>query len=391
MPPAPDQRPRRRWPYYLLACCLLAAGLLAYLGYRGLQPSRNLRAIFQPPFDGRQQANILVLGEDSADQVHRSDTLLVAAVDLEGKRLAAFSVPRDFRVRIPGHGLQKINAAYSLGGVELTRDTLQTALELPIHYYVLVNVAALRQLVDAMGGVMINVDKRMYYRDRSQHLLINLRPGLQRLSGAQAEGFVRYRHDALGDLKRIQRQQLFLKAVLEQVFTPGKVRRLPAVLNAFLKVVQTDLTLRDLEAIKQLASEVRTQEITTATLPGTPTTVAGISYLEPDWAGCRETVEQVLHGAKAVVAVLNGTDQEGLAARVAEYLAKEGYRINVVANAGQRAEQTQLLAYRKPDSAYEIRALLGYGEVVASTAPSEGGADIALVLGADARLPEQGE
>jgi len=386
-PPARPPR-RRRWPFYLVAALLLgAAAAFAYLSFLGMRPAQNLRSIFVPPFAGRPAVNILVLGADAAGEVRRSDTIIVAHVNLEQKRLAAFSVPRDFRVEIPGHGVQKINSAYSLGGVDLTRRTVESAFQLPIHYYVLVSTSGLRRLVEAMGGVMINVDKRMYYRDRSQGLLIDLRPGYQRLSGAQAEGFVRYRHDALGDLKRIERQQLFLKAVLAQALQPSKLRRMPAMLRAFTRAVQTDLTLRDLEATNRLAQELSGTDLPTATLPGTPVTVRGISYLEPDWAACRETISQVLHGSKALVAVLNGTGQEGQAAQVASRLEAQGYAIEAVGNAVAPAERTQIIAYRKPDSARQIQRILGFGEVIASPGGGTGGADVTVVLGADALGP----
>lgn len=382
------QRGRFRWLYYVVVA-LLVAGIatFGYLSYRGFQPGRNIASVFEPPFGGRQQVNVLVLGQDNAGQVRRSDTMMVFTVDLPNKRLAGFSVPRDFRVEVPGHDTEKINAAFSLGGKDLAKATLESTLGVTLDYYVLVDVAGLRKLVDAMGGVVIDVDRRMHYRDRSQDLLIDLRSGRQRLNGRQAEGYVRFRHDALGDLKRIQRQQAFMKAVMAQLLQPDKIVRFPAMLDAFMAAVKTDLTVRDLQAIKDVAQAQEGRPIEMKTLPGTPVNLHGISYLEPDWPACRELVGQIMHGWKALVTVLNGTTREGLGAAVADRLLEAGYRIEMVDNASQPVSVTKIIAYHKPESAHQIQKLLGYGEVVESGQPGPGvGADITVLLGEDARV-----
>jgi len=391
MPRSQQRAPRHLHPglVVLIAVVVACSGsAILYLVFAGGRSSaRQIESLFTPPFGGRQQVDILVLGEDDSGEVRRSDTIIIAHLDLAQKRIAMVSVPRDFRVDMPGHGTQKVNAAFSLGGLDLTRATLERNLGIVLPYHVVITVSGLRRLVDAMGGVTINVDKRMHYRDRSQNLLIDLHPGVQRLNGRQAEGYVRFRHDALGDLKRIERQQRFLKAVAQQLLQKDNLLRLPALLQAFRKLVKTNLTVGDLQAVKQLAEEGAAQGLVAETLPGTPVNVKGVSYLEPDWPACREQIQHVFYGSKALVAVLNGTTVPGLAASVSQSLDEGGYTVETVANAPEQAERTQIIAYRKAESAYQIRKLLGYGEVIESPEQGAGGADITVILGRDAFVP----
>ncbi|MEM9246406.1 MAG: LCP family protein, partial [Cyanobacteria bacterium P01_F01_bin.153] len=137
----------------------------------------------------------------------RSDTLLVARLNPREKLTTVLSVPRDTLVTIPGHGRQRINQANALGGPALVSKTLQENLgDLPIDRYVRINTLAFRELIDLLGGVEIFVPRPMEYTDRTQGLEIQLTAGWQTITGDQAEQFVRYRGDGLGDIGRVQRQ-----------------------------------------------------------------------------------------------------------------------------------------------------------------------------------------
>ena len=110
--------------------------------------------------------NIVVMGCDiRKDDAGRSDTLFVVMMDKSDKKAALLSVPRDTRVNIKGHGWDKINSAFAYGGHKLTQETVQDFLGIKLHNYVVVDFQGFKGLVDAVGGVDINVEKRMYYYD----------------------------------------------------------------------------------------------------------------------------------------------------------------------------------------------------------------------------------
>ncbi|MBQ0055756.1 MAG: LCP family protein, partial [Synergistaceae bacterium] len=164
---------------------------------------------------------MLVLGEDDVEGSKRSDTILFVTVELDDKCVKVLALPRDTRVEIPGHGTHKLNSSFAYGGVELLKTTVENYLKEPILYYVVVNYDNFPKLVDAFGGVDIDVKKRMRYVDRAGHLDINFQPGMQHMDGKNALLYVRFRKDAQGDIGRVQRQQQFIKALLKKAYSPA--------------------------------------------------------------------------------------------------------------------------------------------------------------------------
>jgi LCP family protein required for cell wall assembly len=199
------------------------------------------------PFGASSSITLLALGADQgADGPARSDTVLVARVDLgEPFQVRAAAVPRDTRVRVPGHGRHRINAAMAMGGPTLTRRTITDNFDLPIDRHVVISSQAMGKLVDALGGVTIQVPRRMYYEDKAQKLLIDLQPGLQRLNGAQAVQYLRWRGDGLGDLGRIARQRELLKCLARDAAQPARILCWPRLLSVARAELQTDLSLHE--------------------------------------------------------------------------------------------------------------------------------------------------
>ena len=384
-----EARSRRRAPKWLVALLVILAlgavcviGGLLFLQGRGLRPIQQAASLFSAPFGGKQQAHILILGVDSESEPRRSDTMLVATIDVPRERVSLVSIPRDFRVEIPGHGVQKVNAAYSLGKVNLAREVAEQTVGLPMDYYVKITVPALVRLVDALGGVEIDVEKRMRYRDRSQRLAIDLQPGMQTLNGEQAMGYVRFRMDALGDLTRIQRQQKFLKAVAEQGVRPQNLVRLPRLIDLFVKAVDTNLTVGDLRALEGFAKKLGPGAIHCATLPGTPVTVKGISYLEPDWLAVPKVVADVVLGKPAVVEVVNSSGNEEAAVDAARRLEEDGCKVLHVAEGEGHPTATRVIDhFGLPDKAKELAELVNTHWVV--QAKDGGDVDFTVVVGAD--------
>ncbi|HEX6021951.1 MAG TPA: LCP family protein [Solirubrobacter sp.] len=156
----------------------------------------------------------------------RSDTILLVRVDPDTKRIAVMSLPRDLKVKIPGAGTNKINAAYEIGGPRKTTLTVQrlfedaTGEEFPIHGVINVNFGGFRRAVNYIGGVYVDVDRR-YYNDNSTagpgeaYATIDIQPGYQKLKGQDALDYVRYRHGD-NDFYRASRQQDFLRQISRQ-------------------------------------------------------------------------------------------------------------------------------------------------------------------------------
>jgi LCP family protein required for cell wall assembly len=226
-------------------------------------------------FPGKRKLTILVVGADEnrdnrkrvVDSMARTDTILVAQVDFVNQRINALSIPRDTLVRIPRHGWGKINSAHALGGPRLLVETVSNLLgNLQIDHVVIVSYKAFEEAIDALGGVTIEVEKRMYYRDNWGDLHVDLQPGVQRLNGYQALGYVRYRHSD-SDFHRIERQQKFMRAVTERLKDPSVWMRVPQVLAAGLRHTRTTMEFEQLFALALFARQLSDEQIRTETLP----------------------------------------------------------------------------------------------------------------------------
>jgi LCP family protein required for cell wall assembly len=231
--------------------------------------------------------NIVVMGCDARPKdgdVGRSDTLFVVMLDPKSKDASLLSIPRDTRVHIKGHGYDKINHAYAYGGHKLTVDTVEEFLGIRVDNYVEVDFKGFKDLVDAIGGIDINVDKRMYYYDPWDKFEVNLKPGMQHLNGTTALQYVRYR-DEEGDIGRIGRQQKFLRAVYNKVLSPSIIPKLPALIKQVNSMVKTDMSISELldlaQAMKGLMNS-KDRSLSMAMVPGTPQYINDISYWIPD-------------------------------------------------------------------------------------------------------------
>lgn len=241
-----------------------------------------------------QKINILILGVDErADDVGRSDTTLLLTVDPKQKTASLLSIPRDSRVKIPGRGYDKINAAYAYGGHRLSEQAVANLIGVPVDYYVIINFSAFNKIIDAIGGVDINVEKRMNYADPYDNLVIDLVPGLQHLDGKTAIQYVRYR-DEEGDIGRVGRQQKFIKAVLDKVTSPLMIPRLPSIISEVVSAVKTDLTAGDMVNLAKILNEVKNQGLHTEMVQGKPAYIDEISYWLPDIVSLRQYMAQVM-------------------------------------------------------------------------------------------------
>lgn len=244
------------------------------------------------------KTTVMILGVDERDDdVGRSDTLMLATVDPKQKQVSLLSIPRDTRTLIQG-SYDKINSAYAYGGWKLTRDVVEDLLDTPVDHYVLVNTRSFPRIIDAIGGIDLYVESRMYYVDEWDDavpggLVIDLYPGMQHMDGVTAMSYVRYR-DEEGDIGRIARQQRFMRAVMEKVTSPAIVTRLPAVIRECMGAVETDLSFRQILELAGSIKEAQGNGLRAEMLPGRPLYIDEVSYWVPDLTETRTQLASTL-------------------------------------------------------------------------------------------------
>ncbi len=223
---------------------------------------------------GLGQQRVLVLGSD----VVSGNTDVMAAVQVENGITRITQVPRDTYVETPNHGVLKANALYGLIGPAAVKQEVSALLGQPIERHLKVNLAAVNKVADALGGVEVDVPKRMYYVDNSQGLYIDLDPGLQVLKGEKLEGFLRFRHDESGDLGRMERQRLVINQVFRKLAQPATLAQLPALLRIAGEDIHTDLSPLELT---QLMSAMAHTKLSTGRLAGREYWENELSYWMP--------------------------------------------------------------------------------------------------------------
>lgn len=293
-PPRPGWRPRRPWRLLLLAVLGALLVLLLWVGYgywqfRGSLNDANrrldarTRAALTPGGSLLSNASTtLVLGSDRRPNggVGRSDSILLVRVDPGANRIAELSIPRDLRVTIPGHGDDRINAAYTLGGPALAIETVRALTGIPINHVVLLDFSGFRELVDALGGVTIDNPSKIISNSFDGHPWRFGRGSLH-LDGRHALAYARVRENtanpADNDVTRGLRQQRVLQAIASGLASPSTLLHLPRVGSAIGKPLTTDLSANDLMELGW--RQLRASSTLHCHLGGTITSVGGASEL----------------------------------------------------------------------------------------------------------------
>lgn len=242
----------------------------------------------------REKSNVYLLlaGTDQrADEASRSDTIMYAALRPVDRKIEMVSIPRDSLVEIPGVGEDKINASLAYGGVELLQETVENLVDNPVDHTVLINFESFADIIDAMGGIRINVEEDMYLPEEG----IDLKAGEQKLDGHDALAFVRWRGDGTGDIGRMERQSEFMQALSEKVrhLTPW---RAAMTLWTVQREIETDLSLLDIlklgwDFIGMDSDALEYQHF----LYETPY-INGISYVILDDQSVDETIQLMKYG-----------------------------------------------------------------------------------------------
>ncbi len=206
-----------------------------------------------------ESCNILVMGVDigtpgtkNANDPKRTDTLILAHYNGESKKVYLVSIPRDILIKVNGKN-QKINAAHAIGGVSYTVEAVESLLGINIDYYGKINYEGFRAVINAIGGIDMEITRRMDYDDPSQDLSIHFKKGTTvHLDGKKAEEFFRWRQNndgtgfENGDLGRIENQHMFIGKIMDKVKSPSIVIKIPSILGAVQNNVETNMEANDI-------------------------------------------------------------------------------------------------------------------------------------------------
>jgi len=364
---------------------------------------------------------MVILGTDTRpeEKVARSDTLLVARIDPQTKRVAMMSIPRDTRVNIPGYGMEKINAAMQHGKEALVVKTVKEFTGLPITHYANINFTGFKDIVNAVGGVTVYVPEKIDdLQAADNHPSARyIAKGWQTLDGQHALTFVRARHQfADQDFSRIRNQQSFLKALVKKASTLTNPILLAGLINAVSEAVGTDMSLSELYGLGRDFRGMPEANLETITMPGSAKFINGLSVVVPDEAAMDKVINRMKTGqplsgksvvptstvspsgttsantnkpvtvkpSQVTVTIRNGAGVSGIAKSVSDRLTPLGYKIIETGNMNQFVYGTTLVVYKADTvKAGMVREALGLGDVVASRSMYSFKTDILIVVGKD--------
>lgn len=435
----PDASPRRQYHWLRLAFALTGTALISAAGGALLALGLTATPLLQSSLSPKEEqafgegdristtdfrlprltrpVNILVMGvkvltsdleeplEDAEDLGYHalvndlnglSDTMLLLGFNPEEDDLAMLSLPRDTRVWVEGIGYTKLNEANREGGPALAATTTSELLGgTGVDRYVRINVQGVEKLIDALGGVDVYVPYDMTYQDDSQHLYINLKEGQQQLNGDQALQFLRYRYDGYGDIGRIQRQQILIRALQEQALSPGTLARLPKILSVIRDNIDTNLSLEEILALVGFAARMDRANVQQLLLPGDfSTTGYDLSYWLPNERAIDQMMAQHFDRGGDLtelpargeirVAIQDSVGDDYAVDDLIYRLEDAGYwSITVVEDWGEPLENTRIIAQQGDTRmASELQDILTLGEVRTESTGSLD-SDVTIVLGQD--------
>ncbi|MBI2050513.1 MAG: LCP family protein [Parcubacteria group bacterium] len=422
---------------YTTRAVISSNGLAQQLGSASvLEQLAHLATAGDRPLAGETEGriNILLLGigglEHEGGQL--TDTMIVASIDPDGRKLALLSIPRDLVAPIPGVGWQKINAAHAYGaarepdtqgaGAKLARQTVEQVIGLGLHYYIKLDFEGFTKTVDALGGVRVNVPVAFtdyeYPDENYGYEPVGFDAGWQNLDGARALKYVRSRHGTAEqgtDFARANRQQQVLEALLARasalstLLNPNKLLALSDIVGTH---IETDMELWQLVRLYELGKSIRPETVTQVVLSNeeggllvADTNVEGSYLLRPrlgdgDFTEIQNLAQSLLdrdaplppdqyrQNREVRIAIQNGTLHEGLATQTSQKLRALSYTITEVANASKRDFERTVI-YRLSDKTTEEDVQFIRQTLNANVAPllpefaQEIDADVLIIVGGD--------
>lgn len=297
-----------------------------------------------------QPVNILLLGMDIGDpnqednmEIKRTDTIMVVNYNPKTDKITTVSVPRDTLITNNGSSV-KINSAFAIGGYSKIKSEVESLLNININYIVKVDYNAFVDIIDAIGGVKMEIDRNMIYDDEGQNLHINFKAGeTVKLDGQKAQEFFRWRKNndgsgfANGDLDRIQNQQKFISKVIDKCKSPLIIFRVPKIMSAVGNNVETNMSPFSIIKYALKFMTVSKDDISMVTAAGIPKTINGQSFLVFDKDSNKdilamlsssktsENSESSVSRDNIKIKILNATKINGLAAELKTNMNNLGY------------------------------------------------------------------
>lgn len=249
---------------------------------------------------------LLLMGVDANDVTKskgtRTDTMMLTEIDLDTGKIKILSIPRDTRTIVRGRQ-DKINHAHAYDGSEGSIKAVKNLLGIDLEYYVKVDYQIVKDVVNAIGGVTIDIPFTMKYYDPTAKppLNINIPKGdKQTLDGKNAHDFLRWRHNNAmtvgypdGDIGRIKAQQYFMKEFVKQTLKPKNILQLPKLVDTYFKNVETNVPLKLMAKGALSANKIDVETMETATIPGEGQTIGGVSYFIYDGAEMDELTKEL--------------------------------------------------------------------------------------------------
>lgn len=394
-----------------LLVILAAGGLFYYKSLEsklqtGIESKKKLKLELQKP-EPKEPYNILIMGFDKREGTssHRSDSMMLTRVDPQNKKVWIISLPRDYKVQIPGHGTRKLNAAYSFGEEALAISTIEKLTGQKINHYLGVDFEGFQEIVEAVGGVEIDVPYKINdpkADDTPDKSATKIDKGLQTLSGAQALTFVRTRDFPDADFSRMRNQQLFFAALADTVAKNVSPAEMPRVAKAIVPYLSTDMSLVQLYAMANDLRGAGSASIYTTSLPGEWKS----PFIIPDEEGKAEVLRKFVEGipfnmtpeeeaaasivdlkpSSVQVTIRNGTSRVGVAKQAASVLQTRGFVVGEVGNTqNQSVYDETLLVYKtsKPSAQLAAKYLQPGVKLIESRGMYTFDTEVMLVIGKD--------
>ncbi|MDQ6672720.1 MAG: LCP family protein [Chloroflexota bacterium] len=382
------------------------------------QMASGIAAVVQnvlPDWQGSERINILLLGIDKRDDEPiagtRSDTMILASIDPVTKSAALVSLPRDMWVNIPGctyvqgcsGGQQRINVAHAAGGPDLARQTVTADFGVPIQFYARVDFRGFEQLIDAAGGVVIDVDWPVkddeYPTEDYGYQRIYFAPGPQLMDGRTALQYARSRH-GMSDFARAGRQQKVIVSLRTRALQLNMLSRATELVSIIQKSLATDLTPVQMLSLGKLVSQIDRSKIVNLVIDASYVTPFkgsdGADLLRPNYPAIRRAIDTAQRTAahpelQARIEVLNGSGTVGLGQKAADYLIAQGFNVIRIAAAERSDYSSSVVQVLGPDkgAAQALATSLRVPSTAISALPTPNAtADIRIVLGQDFHIPQ---
>ncbi len=357
--------------------------------------------------------DILVAGTD--EDGYRTDLILLCRYNMTDNKLTALQIPRDTRIENNGRSDKKINSAYSSPEKqEKLFDEIEMLTGIRPERHVIVSFKAFRQLIDAIGGVEIDVPIRMYYHDPFQNLSIDLFPGKQVLNGKQAEMFMRFRYNddgsgyPNGDIDRVAAQKKFYEAAIGKLLSGGTILKVPKILSIITENVKTDFTGEDIMKYIGEIPSFKMENINIVTLPGEGAYADdGVSYFFHDENKTKLILDEYFFSMEkkseikknissknkfVKIKIIDATGIDAASADVlkvvSDMLSEYKFKVISTEKTDRIQDSSKLINHNSKNAAEIVRAVYGGVEVkegVEAFVPKEGEKtpDVTLVVGSD--------